>query len=143
MKTRILDILAVCATVALICAIAIPQLAPRSVTAETGDTDFTNVVATGEVVSPVVYDLYSSSTGYGHRTRTFEATLSSGTASINYGSGVEPVVCTGRYNQATMRSFAINFGRVSSVGRTMTIRLGGGGTTNDVIAGTCLTKEIR
>lgn len=98
------------------------------------------LVVTTAVASPIVYDLYSATDGTGFRTRTFAVTLSSGTNTVNFGAGIEPVGCLGYYNQSTVRSFAINFGHVASQ-RTMTVKLGGGGTTNDDIAGSCRTVE--
>lgn len=143
MKKRLIDILAAGTIAVLLGIIVHSQLAPRAVTAASGDSNYTSVVASTDVASPVVYDLYDSATGYGYRRRTFSATLSSGTGSINFGSGITPSDCSGRYAQSAIRSFAINFGRASDVGRTMTITLGGGGTTDDAIEGSCLTKEIR
>lgn len=142
MKKRLIDILAAGAVAVLLGIIVHSQLAPRAVTAASGDSNYTSVVASTDVASPVVYDLYSSTTGYGYRRRTFTSTLSSGTNTLNFGSGIEPVGCVGYYNQSTVRSFAINFGHVAAQ-RTMTIKLGGGGTTGDAIAGHCVTKEIR
>lgn len=98
------------------------------------------LLVTSAIASPAVYDLYSASAGTGHRTRTFAVTLSSGTNTVNFGSGIEPVGCVAYYNQSTVRSFAINLGHVAAQ-RTMTIKLGGGGTTNDAVAGTCRTVE--
>lgn len=138
MKNRITNILAAAALL-LVCGLIVRS---QVVTAETGDSTFTNVVATGEVVSPVVYDLYNSSTGYGYRLRTFATTLSSGAGSVNYGSGTEAVGCVAYYNQSTIRSFAINTGHVAAQ-RTISIQLGGGGTTSDAVAGHCWTKEVR
>ena len=142
MKNRLVNILAAGLVALLVGAIAYSQLAPRAVTAASGDSNYTSVVASTDVAAPVIYDLYSSSTGYGYRRRTFATTLSSGTGPLNFGSGIEPVGCVGYYNQSTVRSFAINFGHVAAQ-RTMTIKLGGGGTTGDAIAGHCITKEIR
>lgn len=121
MKNRIINI-AAAACLLLVCGLIVRS---QTVTAASGDSNFSKVVASTEIAA-----------------RTFATTLSSGTGSINYGSGTEPVGCSGYYAQATQRSFAINFGHVASQ-RTMTVYLGGGGTTNDAIAGYCRTKEIR
>lgn len=130
MKTR-LQALVAFALVGLLATVAF---------AATAQTIKGKLLVTSAVASPAVFDLYSSTAGTGHRTRTFAVTLSSGTATKDFGSGTEPVGCLGYYNQSTVRSFAINFGHVASQ-RTMTITLGGGGTTNDAIAGSCRTVE--
>lgn len=138
MKNRIVNVLAAAALL-LVCSLIVRS---QLVTAATGDSGFTNVVATAHVAAPIVYDLYDASAGTGYRRRTFAVTLSSGTNTVNYGAGIEPVGCVAYYNQSTVRSFAINLGHVATQ-RTMTIKLGGGGTTNDAIAGQCITKETR
>lgn len=142
MKNRLSQILLAGALV-LVCSLIVrSQFAPAEANAYDPDTGVTNLVATAHVAAPIVYDLYDASAGTGYRKRTFAVTLSSGTNTVNYGAGIEPVGCVGYYNQSTVRSFAINFGHVAAQ-RTMTIKLGGGGTTGDAIAGQCITKETR
>lgn len=106
MKNRIVNLVAAAALL-LVCSLIVRS---QVVTAATGDSGITNWVATGHVAAPVLYDLYSATTGYGYRTRTFATTLSSGTGSVNFGAGIEPVGCVAYYAQSTVRSFAINWG---------------------------------
>lgn len=148
MKKRLIDILAASFCVLMVGVIAYSQLAPRTVTAEDGDSNYTNVIASGDIQAGGVivangglYDHYgTAATGKGIILRTFAVTLSSGSGTKNYGAGKEPIACSGYYNQSTIRSFAINFGHVAAQ-RTMTIALGGGGATGDAVAGTCWVVE--
>lgn len=139
MKNRIVNLVAAAALL-LVCSLIVRSQVVTAATVKSADSGVTNLVATGEVAAPIVYDLYDGTNGY--RLRTFAVTLSSGTNTVNYGANIEPVGCVAYYNQSTVRSFAINLGHVATQ-RTMTIKLGGGGTTNDAIAGHCRTKEAR
>lgn len=147
MKNRLIQIV-VAGALALVCSLVVrSQFAPAVANArDEGESNYTIVNASEYVRSPSIiatgraYSQYSTTTGQGITDRTFAVTLSSGTASKGFGSGNEPLGCVGYYNQSTIRSFAINFGHVAAE-RTMTIKLGGGGTTSDAIAGICRVME--
>ena len=65
MKKRLIDILAAGTIAVPSASSSIREAAPRAVTAASGDSNYTSVVASTDVASPVVYDLYDSATGYG------------------------------------------------------------------------------
>lgn len=77
--------------------------------------------------------------GTGIVEKKYTQTLSSGTvtAAFTPAGSVIHSCSPPAYAQSTVRSYAINIGYVPNT-RTYTIKLGGGGTTNDAVTGTCL-----
>jgi len=97
-------------------------------------------VISGEVLlsGSIVAENYDGAAGTGITRQKYTQTLSSGTVTAAFTpAGSVIVACNPpAYAQSTVRSFAINLGYVPNT-RTYTIKLGGGGTTNDAVTGTC------
>lgn len=93
------------------------------------------------MASSIVIENYDATEGTGRTLQKYTQTLSGGTVTAAFtpaGSAIHS--CSPpAYAQSTVRSFAINIGYVPNT-RTYTIKLGGGGTTNDTVTGTCLLE---